>query len=79
VSRLCSSEAEDTLVTRPEYDVTVSSLPAGGATFLTGLLDGASLGEAVAAAFEATPSFDLQANLAGMISAGAFTTVQPGD
>jgi hypothetical protein len=79
VSPLCSSEPEDALVTRPEYDVTVSSLPAGGATFLIGLLDGASLGEAVAATFQETPSFDLQANLAGMISAGVFTAVQLGD
>ena len=79
VSPLCSSEAEDALVTRPEQEVTVSRLPAGGATFLIGLIEGATLGEAVAAAFQETPSFDLQANLAGMISAGVFTAVQHGD
>ena len=64
---------------RPEQEVTVSRLPAGGATFLIGLIEGATLGEAVAAAFQETPSFDLQANLAGMISAGVFTAVQHGD
>jgi hypothetical protein len=79
VSPLCSSEPEDALVTRPEQDVVVSRLPLGGATFLTGLLDGASLGEAVAAAFQDAPAFDLQANLAGMIAAGVFTAVQHGD
>src|SRR3984893_10327622 len=78
VSPLCSSEPEDALVTRPEQDVMVSRLPAGGATFLISLLQGASLGEAIAAAFQEVPSFDLQANLAGMISAGVFTAVQHG-
>jgi len=79
VSPLCSSEPEDALVTRPGQEVVVSRLPAGGATFLLNLLEGASLGEAVEAAFQETPSFDLQANLAGMISAGVFTAVQHGD
>ena len=78
VSPLCSSEPEDALVTRPEQDVMVSRLPAGGATFLISLLQGTSLGEAIAAAFQEVPSFDLQANLAGMISAGVFTAVQHG-
>jgi hypothetical protein len=78
-SPLCSSEPEDALVTRPEQDVVVSRLPAGGATFLISLLEGTSLGEAVAAAFQEAPSFDLQANLAGMIAAGVFTAVQHGD
>jgi hypothetical protein len=79
VSSLCSSEAEDALVTRPEDEVIVSRLPEGGATFLISLLAGASLGEAVAAAFDSAPSFDLQANMAGMISAGVFAAVQCGD
>jgi hypothetical protein len=79
VSPLRSNEAEDALVTRPEQDVIVSRLPQGGATFLIGLLAGASLGEAVTTAFEDAPSFDLQANLAGMISAGVFSAVQHGD
>ncbi|MGF6505800.1 HvfC/BufC family peptide modification chaperone [Paraburkholderia sp. 32] len=79
VTSLCSSEAEDALVTRPEQDVLVSRLPQGGATFLALLLDRATLGEAVAAALQETPSFDIQANLAGMLSAGALTGIQHGD
>lgn len=79
VSPLCSSEPEDALVMRPDHDVVVSRLPAGGATFLIALFEGASLGEAIAAAFQEAPSFDLQANLAGMISAGVFSAVQHGD
>lgn len=74
-----SGEAEDALVTRPEHEVLVSRLPAGGAAFLTHLLEGASLGEAVAAAFQEAPSFDIQANLAGMLSAGVFSSIQLGD
>ncbi|KLU26191.1 hypothetical protein EOS_10330 [Caballeronia mineralivorans PML1(12)] len=79
VAPLRSSEPEDALVTRPERDVVVSRLPPGGATFLISLLGGASLGEAVAAAFQEAPSFDLQANLVGMISAGVFTAIEHGD
>src|SRR5260370_934414 len=79
VSPLCSSEPEDALVARPEQGVEVSRVPAGGATFLIDLLEGASLSDAVAAAFQEAPSFDLQANLAGMISAGLCTAVQHGD
>jgi hypothetical protein len=79
VAPLRSSEAEDALVTRPAQDVVVSRLPVGGATFLSSLLNGASLGVAVAAAFQEAPSFDLHANLAGMIAAGVFTAVQHGD
>ncbi|MGF6531722.1 MULTISPECIES: HvfC/BufC N-terminal domain-containing protein [Paraburkholderia] len=79
VSAVHSNEPEDALVTRPGYDVIVSRLPAGGAAFLIALLAGESLGEAVASAFEEAPSFDLHANLAGMISAGVFSAVQLGD
>jgi hypothetical protein len=79
VTPLRSSEPEDALVTRPEQEVIVSRLPSGGAAFLLSLLEGATLGEAIAAAFEEAPTFDLQANLAGMISAGVATAVQQGD
>jgi hypothetical protein len=79
VTPLRSSEAEDALVTRPEHEVLVSQLPPGGASFLIHLLDGASLGEAVAAALQDAPCFDIQANLAGMLSAGVFAGIQHGD
>ncbi|CAM5789178.1 DNA-binding domain-containing protein [Ottowia pentelensis] len=76
---LHAHDAEDALITRPGPDVIVSRLPAGGAVFLTRLLAGDPLGAATAAAFDEAPSFDLGANLAGMISAGVFTTLQPGE
>jgi len=66
---------EDALVTRPHLEVIVRRLPPGGAIFLTHLVGGEPLGEAVAAALEENPQFDLPANIAGMIAAGAFTAI----
>ncbi|MFP6560189.1 putative DNA-binding domain-containing protein [Paraburkholderia sp. B3] len=79
VTALHSSDAEDALVTRPDADVIVSRLPAGGAAFLTALIEGVPLGAAAQVAFDETDTFDLPANLAAMISAGVFTAVQPGE
>lgn len=79
VTPLHSSDAEDALVTRPDDDVIVSRLPAGGAAFLIGLMEGMPLGAAAQAAFEETDTFDLAANLATMISAGVFAAIQPGE
>jgi hypothetical protein len=74
-----AADAEDALITRPGLDIAVRHLPAGAATFLARLIEGAPLGVAVSAALEVTPSFDLPANLAGMIDAGVFTTIRDGD
>jgi hypothetical protein len=70
---------EDALITRPDLDVVVQHLPAGGAVFLTSLMAGQSLRAAATLAAESFPSFDLAANIAGMIQAGAFTTVSLGE
>jgi Putative DNA-binding domain len=78
VTPLHSADAEDALVARPAEDVIVSRLPAGGAVFLSALAAGECLADAVAMAFDETASFDLQANLAGMIEAGVFTAIQTG-
>jgi hypothetical protein len=72
------NQPEDALVTRPELEVTVRHLPPGGATFLSRLVEGATLGAAAAAAIADHPQFDLSANIAGMIEAGAFTAVNHG-
>ncbi|OZI50824.1 HvfC/BufC N-terminal domain-containing protein [Bordetella genomosp. 4] len=79
VSPLDLNEAEDALITRPDADVIVSRLPAGGAAFLLSLIQGATLEAAVTAALAEAPSFDLASNLGGMISAGVFSTIQNGD
>ncbi|MGU7843772.1 HvfC/BufC family peptide modification chaperone [Burkholderia sp. AW33-5] len=79
VTPLSSSEPEDALITRPQHEVIVSRLPAGATTFLTCLIEGVSLGEAVTTTFKENSSFDLPANLTGMITAGVFTAVRHGD
>ncbi|MET4175327.1 MULTISPECIES: DNA-binding domain-containing protein [unclassified Bradyrhizobium] len=70
---------EDALITRPDFDVTVRRFPPGGAIFLACLTSGRPLGEAAAAALEDFPAFDLATNIAGLIEAGAFTSVTSGD
>jgi hypothetical protein len=78
VGRIETTEAEDALITRPHLDVTVRCLPAGGAIFLTSLIAGDPLGAAAAAALAESPEFDLPANIAGMLAAGAFTAIHQG-
>jgi hypothetical protein len=70
---------EDTLITRPDQEVTVRSLPPGGAEFLMQLISGEPLGDAAAVALEASPDFDLASNIAGMIEAGVFAALHAGD
>ena len=79
VSPITETEPEDALVTRLGLEVTVRHLPSGGATFLSRLVEGETLGEAASAAFADNPQFDLSANIAGMIEAGAFTTASRGE
>ena len=62
-------------MTRPALEVEVRRLPPGGAIFLSRLMTGESLGAATSAAFSESPSFDLSANIRGLLEAGAFTTV----
>jgi hypothetical protein len=73
VGRIETTEPEDALITRPRLDVMVRRLPAGGVVFLTSLLARHTLGAAAAAALSDSPSFDLAANIRGMLDAGAFT------
>jgi hypothetical protein len=79
VSRIEATEPEDALATRPGLEVIVRHLPSGGAVFLSRLIAGETLGAAAAAAYADIPQFDLPANIAGMIEAGAFTTASHGD
>lgn len=79
VERIDASTPEDALITRPEFDVTVRRLPPGGAVFAACLASGRSLGEAAASALEASPAFDIASNIAGLIEAGAFISLAPGD
>jgi hypothetical protein len=75
VGRIDTIEPEDALVTRPELEVVVRRLPPGGAAFLAALIAGRSLGAAAAQAMAESTAFDLTANIAGMLEAGAFGEV----
>jgi Putative DNA-binding domain len=79
LSRIDAGAPEDALITRPEMDVVVRHLPAGGAVFLTSLTSGRPLGDAAALALQSSPSFDIAANIAGMIEAGAFVSINFGE
>jgi Putative DNA-binding domain len=79
LGKIDASMPEDALITRPDLDVGLRRLPPGGAIFLESLMSGRSLGEAAASALEASTSFDIAANIAGMIEDGAFTTMTLGD
>ncbi len=72
-------EPEDALIARPGFEVEVRRLPVGGADFLSSLMEGETLGRAVDAALQACPSFDIGTAVAGMLEAGAFTTLEIGD
>ena len=78
VGRIAAAEPEDALITRPGLEVAVRRLPPGGAAFLARLAAGEPLGAAAAAALAESPAFDLAANIAGMLEAGAFTAMEGG-
>jgi hypothetical protein len=53
------AEAQDVLVTRPDFDPAPHPLPPGAATWLERLASGTPFGQAAAEAAEACPAFDL--------------------
>src|SRR6516164_2233302 len=71
-----ASQAEDALITRPEFDVVVRRLAPGQAEFVSALMAGRPLGVAAAAALEARSHFDVGMGLATLIESGACTSVQ---
>jgi hypothetical protein len=77
--RIDASMPEDALITRPDFDVIVRRLPPGGAVFAECLISGQPLGEAAATALAAAPEFDIATNIAGLVEAGAFTSLACGD
>jgi hypothetical protein len=79
LDRIDASTPEDALITRPDLEVVLGRLAPGGATFIESLTSGRSLGEAAASALEISSSFDIAANIAGMIDSGAFTQIISGE
>jgi len=71
------SGGEDTLVTRPDAEVEVRSVPAGGAEFIEALAQGHHLVEAAKAGLRAAVEFDLAANLTALLGAGVFVGNHP--
>ncbi len=67
--------AEDVVVLRNDLDPTPHLLLPGGASFLSALLDGLTLGEAVDTATTESTEFDLSSTLALLIGAGAITSL----
>jgi hypothetical protein len=79
VEEIDASQAEDALITRPEFDVVVRRLAPGEAVFLSTLIAGRPLGEAAGAALAAHPDFDLGAGVATLIESGACLCASLGD
>jgi hypothetical protein len=66
---------EDALVVRPRRIVLTRKLPAGGAAFLMALAAGKTLGSAVELATADSSTFDLTANLAGLLGSSVIVAV----
>lgn len=69
-------EGEDTLVVRPDAIVETRSLPPGAADFIAALAAGHTVAEATELATACDRRFDLSANIAGLIEAGALFAYQ---
>jgi hypothetical protein len=72
-----NSGGEDTLVTRPDAEVEVRSIPPGGAEFIETLAQGHCLLDAAKVGLCASVEFDLAANLTALLEAGVFVASRP--
>lgn len=66
-------QAQDVLITRPDFDPVAQPLPPGGAAFVTVLIAGASLGTAHDAGLAEAAGFDPSTILGLLIAGGALT------
>lgn len=71
-------QAEDALISRLEFDPTVTTLPPGAGAFIESLLQGATMGHALKSANIASGSFDLTETLGLLLGTGAITTISEG-
>lgn len=72
------AEAQDVVILRDGFDPAPHLLPPGGVAFLRALDGRAALGDAVAAALDAAPGFDLAALLTQLLSHAALRAPQEG-
>lgn len=73
------AEPQDVLITRPAFDPAPHLLPAGAATWLAHLAQGASLGDAHEAASAQNEAFDLGTALTLALNTGAFSGISRQD
>lgn len=66
-------QPEAVLITRPAFDVTLQTLPTGGATFFARLVEGHTLGDACLEAGE--ESADIPTLISLALTSGAFTAI----
>ncbi|MEX0301356.1 MAG: putative DNA-binding domain-containing protein, partial [Leisingera sp.] len=67
------AQAQDVLITRPEFDPIPQVLPPAGAVWINALMGGATIGEALEQAAAEDETFDLGATLALLLQGGAIT------
>ncbi|MDI7860997.1 DNA-binding domain-containing protein [Rhizobiaceae bacterium n13] len=75
IAPIAGLAGEDALIVRPQMNVEVHRLPPGGAVFLEALQTGSTLAAAVESASADSADFNLSANIAGALGAGAFAAV----
>ncbi|MFY0597606.1 MAG: putative DNA-binding domain-containing protein [Cognatishimia sp.] len=73
------AQAQTVVILRPEFDPTPHLLPAGGATFITAINKGETLGQAAETAAELAEDFDLGAILGLLLTHGAIIEIQNED
>jgi hypothetical protein len=73
-----TAEAQDVLITRPEFDPVANPLPPGGGAFVAALMAGAPLGAAHEAGLSGDKNFDASAILGLLIAGQAITGARPG-
>ncbi len=71
-------QAEDVLVTRPEFDPQVTALPPGGGAFVAAIMKNAPLGQAVKSATIASGEFELTGILGLLLSTAAIIKTTEG-
>ena len=69
---------EDVLITRPEFDPQVTTLPPGAGAFIAALIDNAPLDDALKQVTIASGDFDLTETLGLLLTAGAITKISEG-
>lgn len=69
---------ENVLITRAEFDPSLTTLPPGGGVFVDALLKGETFGAAFEAATGPVPDFDLSAVLGLMLGGGAIAAIETG-